>query len=154
MGERRDWLTPHPGGWAKGIEVYRDYVEQVNPPRPLPKHIQNGLGFQTIWMTQQPEKEREKVYFRYTDIPRVARDALQYGLTELVPWFWNSVYFTMPIRSSRLLGTEQELLQGIAQAKALGVTWRRSSVFTSSSMTPWRDMALSRDTTTGLIIPS
>jgi len=115
------WLTPHPGGWAKGIEVYRDYVEQINPPRPLPKHIQNGLGFQTIWMTQQPEKDPEKVYFRYTDIPRVARDAVQYGLTELVPWFWNSSYFTMPIRSSTLLGTEQELLHGIAEAKALGV---------------------------------
>ncbi len=115
------WLTPHPGGWAKGIEVYRDYVERANPPRLLPKHIQNGLGFQTIWMTQQPEKERDKVYFRYTDIPRVAQDAVQYGLDELAPWFWNATYFTMPIRSSPLLGSEQELLQGIEKAKTLGV---------------------------------
>ena len=27
------WFTPHVGGWAKGIEVYRAYVNQVNPPR-------------------------------------------------------------------------------------------------------------------------
>src|SRR2546427_7081152 len=72
-------------------------------------------------MTQQPEKDPERVAFRYKDIPRVAQDALQCGLDEIVPWFWNATYFTMPIRSSRLLGTEQELLQGIAQAKALGV---------------------------------
>ncbi len=114
------WLTPHPGGWAKGIEVYRDYVERANPPRALPTHVRNGLGYQTIWMTQQPEKDRDKVYFRYTDIPRVAQEAVQYGLDELAPWFWNSTYFRMPIRSSPLLGSEQELLQGIEKARTLG----------------------------------
>jgi hypothetical protein len=115
------WLTPHPGGWAKGIEVYRDYVRQVNPPRAIPAHIRDGLGYQTIWMTQAPEKDPEKAYFRYRDLPRVAQDSIQYGLDELAPWFWNTNYFTMPIRSSPLLGTEQELLQGIDKARALGV---------------------------------
>jgi hypothetical protein len=112
------WLTPHPGGWAKGIEVYRDYVQHVNPARALPTHIQNGLGYQTIWMTQE---DPEKIDFRYTDIPRVAQDALQYGMSELVPWFWDESGFTMPFNSWKVLGTEQELLQGIKQAKALGV---------------------------------
>ncbi len=115
------WLTAHPGGWAKGIEVFRDYVEQVNPPRTLPTHIRNGLGFQTIWMTQAPEKDPKKATFFYRDIPRVAQDALQYGLDELVPWFWNGGYFSMPIHFSRDLGTEQELLLGIKQAETLGV---------------------------------
>jgi hypothetical protein len=115
------WLTPHPGGWAKGIEVYRDYVRQASPPRAVPAHIRDGLGYQTIWMTQAPEKDPEKVYFRYRDLPRVAQDSIQYGLDELVPWFWNANYFNMPIRSSPLLGTEQELLEGIAKASALGV---------------------------------
>jgi hypothetical protein len=114
------WLTPHPGGWAKGIEVFRDYVRQANPPRALPAHIRDGLGYQTIWMTQAPEKDPTKAYFRYKDLPRVAQDALQYGLSELVPWFWGD-YFTIPIRFSPALGTEQELLQGIRQARALGV---------------------------------
>jgi hypothetical protein len=114
------WLTAHPGGWAKGIEVYRDYVRQANPPRALPAHIRDGLGFQTISMTQAMENDPTKAYFRYQDLPRVAQDALQYGLDELVPWFWCD-YFALPIHSLRLLGTEQELLQGIQQAKALGV---------------------------------
>jgi len=115
------WLTPHPGGWAKGIEVFRDYVQQVNPPRDLPAHIRDGLGFQTIWMTQAPETDPQRVYFRFRDLGRVAQDALQYGLDELAPWFWNGSYFTMPILSSPLLGSEQELLEGIRKAKAVGV---------------------------------
>lgn len=115
------WLTPHPGGWAKGIEVYRRYVNQVNPAHPLPIHVRNGLGFQTIWMTQALEKDPNKAYFRYRDLPRVARDAKQYGLDELVPWFWSKNHFSMQIRYSPMLGTEKELLSGINQAKALGV---------------------------------
>jgi hypothetical protein len=114
------WLTLHPGGWAKGIEVFRNYINQANPPRVLPTHIRDGLGYQTIWMTQAPEKEPEKDAFRYKDIPRVVEDALQYGLDEIVPWFWNSTYFTMPIRTSPLLGAEQELLQSIDRARVLG----------------------------------
>jgi hypothetical protein len=115
------WLTPHPGGWAKGIEVFRDYVQQVNPPRALPTHIRNGLGFQTIWMLQAPEKDSAKAAFLYKDLPRVAADAVQYGLDELVPWFWNSGYFSMPVHFSKDLGTEKELLEGIKQAETLGV---------------------------------
>ncbi|MGD0128906.1 MAG: hypothetical protein ABSF46_26440 [Terriglobia bacterium] len=115
------WLTAHPGGWAKGIEVFRDYVQQVNPPRALPTHIRNGLGFQSIWMVQAPEKDPAKAAFSYKDLPRVAADALQYGLDELVPWFWTSGYFSMPVHFSRDLGTEKELLEGIKQAETLGV---------------------------------
>jgi hypothetical protein len=72
-------------------------------------------------MTQAPEKDPDKAYFRYRDLLRVARDAIQYGLDELAPWFWNGNYFLMPIRHSPMLGTEQELLSGIKQANALGV---------------------------------
>jgi len=114
------WLTPHPGGWAKGIEVYRDYVRQANPPRALPAHIRDGIGFQTIWMTQAPENDPAKAYFRYSDLPRVAEDARQNGLRELVPWFWCD-YFTIPMHFLPALGPEQELLQSIRQARALGV---------------------------------
>jgi hypothetical protein len=114
------WITPHPGGWAKGIEVFRHYVWQVNPPRKLPSQIRDGLGFQTIWMTQAPETDPSKAYFRFTDLPRVAQDARQYDLHELVPWFWSS-YFLLPIPIRKDLGTTQEFLDGIQQARRLGV---------------------------------
>jgi hypothetical protein len=114
------WLTPHPGGWAKGIEVYRDYVQQVNAPRTVPTHILNGLGFRTIWMIQGPEKDPRKAYFRFTDVLRAAQDAAQYGVDELVIWGWDDG-FTLPVHYREELGTKQEFLQGLQQAKALGV---------------------------------
>jgi hypothetical protein len=114
------WMTPHPGGWAKGIEVFRHYVRQVNPPRKLPPQVRDGLGFQSIWMTQAPETDPSKAYFRFTDLPRVARDARQYDLHELVPWFWCS-YFVLPVPLRKDLGTLQEFRDGIQQARRLGV---------------------------------
>ena len=114
------WMTPHPGGWAKGIEVFRHYVQQVNPPRPLPPQVRDGLGFQSIWMTQAPETDPSKAYFRFTDIPRVAQDARQYDLHELVPWFWCS-FFVLPVPIRKDLGTQQQFLNAIQQARRLGV---------------------------------
>jgi len=114
------WLTPHSGGWAKGIEVFRDYVWQVNPPRPLPAHIRDGVGFQTIWMTQAAERDPAKAYFRFKDLPRVAQDAHEHSITELVPWFWCH-YFSLPIRLREDLGTQQEFLEAVRRARELGV---------------------------------
>ena len=113
-------MTPHAGGWAKGIEVFRDYVGQANPPRDLPRHVRDGLGFQTIWMTQAPERDPAKAYFRFEDLPRVAEDARVHGLEELVPWFWCS-YFRVPIPLRLDLGTQEEFLGGVRKAKELGV---------------------------------
>jgi len=114
------WLTPHPGGWAKGIEVFRNYVHQVNPPRPLPRHVRDGLGFQSIWMMQSPERDPTKADFRFKDIPRVAADAREHGLDELVTWFW-SWYFELPLRPRKELGTTADLLDAVRQARELGV---------------------------------
>jgi hypothetical protein len=113
-------LTPHEGGWAKGIEVFRDYVRQANPPRDLPRHVRDGLGFQTIWMTQAPERDPHKAYFRFEDLPRVAEDARVHGLEELTPWFWCS-YFRVPIPLRLDLGTQEEFLGSVRKAKELGV---------------------------------
>jgi hypothetical protein len=114
------WLTPHPGGWAKGIEVYRRYVAQVNPPRPLPARVRDGLGFQTIFLTQPQERDPAKAYFRFADLPRVAQDAAQHGIDEVVFWYYCS-YFAMPIPFRPALGTREELVESIRKAKELGV---------------------------------
>lgn len=114
------WLTPHPGGWAKGIEVFRDYVRKVDPARPLPPHVRDGLGFQTIWMTQAPERDPAKVYFRFKDLQRIAREAREHGLDELAPWFWCS-YFRVPINLREDLGTMEDFLEGLRQSREVGV---------------------------------
>jgi hypothetical protein len=125
------WLTPHPGGWAKGIEVYRHYVAQVNPFRPLPTHVRDGLGFQTVWLIQNHEPDPAKAYFRFADLPRVAQDASQHGIDEVVFWH-SSPAFILPIplapSSSQVgptapypVGTREELIEAIHKAKELGV---------------------------------
>ena len=114
------WLTPHPGGWAKGIEVFRNYVHQVNPPRALPRHVRDGLGYQNLWMMQSPEKDPAKADFRFQDIPRVAADARANGIDELVLRFW-CTYFRLPIPLSQELGTMQDFLEGVRQARDAGV---------------------------------
>ncbi len=87
------WLTPHGGGWAKGIEVYRQYVERMSVKRELPAHVRDGLGFQTIWMIESLERDPARAYFRYSDLPRVARDAKEHGIDELVLWGWSETIF-------------------------------------------------------------
>lgn len=114
------WLTPHSGGWAKGIETYRKYVHSVNPPREFPRHVRAGLGFQTIWMTQSLEYDPERAAFRFSDLPEVARDAKEHGIDELNIWFWCQ-YFALPIHVKKELGTREEFLSAIQQAKRLGV---------------------------------
>lgn len=113
------WITPHPGGWAKGIEVFRRYVAEVNPTRPLPSHVRDGLGFQTIFLMEQFEPDPSKAYFRFADLPRIAQDAAQYGIHEVVLW-GASPAFILPIPMGPL-GTREELVENIRKARDFGV---------------------------------
>jgi hypothetical protein len=113
------WITPHPGGWAKGIEVFRHYVAEVNPTRPLPLHVRDGLGFQTVFLMEQFEPDPSKAYFRFSDLPRVAQDAAQYGINEVVLWGANPA-FILPIPDGPL-GTREELVENIHKARDFGV---------------------------------
>jgi len=112
------WLTPHVGGWAKGIEVYRSYIQEVNPPRALPSHVRDGIGFQSIWMTPEFERDPGRAYFRFADLPRVAADAREHGIDELVPW---AIWTQTPIEVRRSLGSEQDFFEAIRKAKEIGV---------------------------------
>lgn len=114
------WLTPHPGGWAKGIEAYRAFVDQVNPPRKVPAHVRDGLGYQTIWMIQTAETDPDRAAFKFSDLPRVARDAKEHGIHEIVPWGW-CVYSSMPIPVRPELGTKQDFLNALGECRRLGV---------------------------------
>jgi hypothetical protein len=114
------WLTPHAGGWAKGIEVFRDYVQTKHPRRPLPARIRDGLGFRTVFMIQAPEKDPAYAAFRFTDIPRLAADAREHGLSELCLWGWCE-YFSLPFKVRTELGTREEFLEGVREAKDMGI---------------------------------
>jgi hypothetical protein len=129
------WITPHAGAWAKGIEVYRDYVNQVNPPSKLPASVRDGIGFQTIWMIQAGEVDPQKAAFRFSDLPRVAEDARRYGIHEIVPWGW-CWYFTLPLEIRSELGTEKEFLEAVQRSREIGVN---IAPFISVTIEPNRD---------------
>lgn len=115
------WLTPHRGGWAKGIETFREYAARENTRSvPVPERIRSGLGFQTIWMIQSAESDPGHAAFRFKDIPRVARDAKEHGIDELVLWGW-CAYGHLPIKPRPELGTAEELVEAIHAARQLGV---------------------------------
>ncbi len=115
------WLTPHRGGWAKGIETYRAYVQQEHRREAaVPERIRNGIGFQTIWMSQSAESDPSRAAFRFTDLVRVARDAKAHGIDELVLWGW-CVYGSLPVQPRRELGTAEELIAAVRAARELGV---------------------------------
>jgi hypothetical protein len=115
------WLTPHRGGWAKGIEPFREYAVAQNIRKfPVPDRIRDGIGFQTIWMMQGAETDASRVVYRATDLLRVARDAKEHGIDEIVLWGWCR-YGQLPVRIHPAVGTFEELAQAIREAKQIGV---------------------------------
>jgi len=115
------WLTPHRGGWAKGIEPFREYAAtQITRKFPVPDRIRDGVGFQTIWMMQGSEPDSSRAVYRAADLLRVARDAKEHGIYEIVLWGW-CIYGQLPVRIHPAVGTFEELAQAIREAKQIGV---------------------------------
>ncbi len=126
-------LTPHQNGWAKGIIPYREYANQnIKKLYPMPDHIRDGLGFQTLWMRNffYPDDPQGN-NFKFTDLPKVAKESKEAGLEELVLWSWNES-FKIPLAPPfKFLGTEQELINAVAECKKHGVN---ISLFISASL--------------------
>ena len=116
------WLTPHAGGWAKGIEPFRQWVKQhYKRAFPLPKHVRDGIGFRTTWMCQnQPNDPRDAV-FTFKDLPALAKECAAHGLDEMVLWSWNQGFQHPLPPPYPHLGTEQEMVAAVKACRALGV---------------------------------
>lgn len=117
------WLTPHTGGWAKGIEPFRAWAKQNYKRQfPLPKRVRDGIGFRTIWMCQIYPNDPQDAVFKFSDLPALARESAAHGLGEMVMWGW-APGFERPLPPPfPHLGTEQELYDAVKACKQLGVT--------------------------------
>lgn len=115
-------LTPHKSGWAKGIEVYREWARaHVKRITPLPKHVKEGIGFRTIWMSQGWPDDPQDAVFHTSDLPKLAREDIDHGLNEMVIWGW-CIGFKLPLPGILPnLGTEREFTDAIAECKKIGV---------------------------------
>lgn len=118
-----EWvLTPHRSGWAKGIEPYRAWVRShVKRRYAMPKHILEGLGFRTAWMCQYQPNDPTDVVWRFRDLPALADEAREHGLTEMVMWTWQPAFDASLPPPLPHLGTEEELLDAVKECRKRGV---------------------------------
>lgn len=115
-------LVPHVSGWAKGIEPYRGWVHsKLKRLYPLPRHIREGLGYRTVWMSKNYPADPQDVIWRFSDLPELAEEAAQHGLTEMVLWSWHE-YFVLPFPPAHAhLGGPEGLAKAVAECRRRGV---------------------------------
>ncbi|MEO8763515.1 MAG: hypothetical protein ABI416_04470 [Ginsengibacter sp.] len=116
-------LTPHENGWAEGIIPYRLWAKQhIKKLYPMPDHIRDGLGFRSIWMkTSFYNEDPDGINFKFSDLPKVAKDSKENGLDELNLWGWyENLWLPLPA-PWRYLGTEKDLTAAVAECKKIGV---------------------------------
>ena len=116
-------FTPHISGWAKGIEPFREWVRShIKRDYPVPKHVREGLGFRTVWMSQcEPEDPLGDAVWKMSDLPKLAEESKAHGIDEMVLWAW-CPGFELPLPGPyKHLGTEKQMSEAIAQCRKLGV---------------------------------
>ena len=117
------WLTPHTGGWAKGIEPFRAWTkEHYKREFPLPKRVRDSIGFRTVWMCQSYPNDPQDVAFKFSDLPALAKESLAHGLEEIVLWGWVPGFERPLPPPFPHLGTEQDFYDAVKACNRLGVT--------------------------------
>lgn len=116
-------LTPHKHGWAKGIETYKAFIEsKMNRQFPVPRHVREGLGFRTVFMSRwYPEDGENDRSFTFSQLPELAKESKENGLDQMVVWHWFR-HFILPIRDPYAnLGTPEDLSNAIKECNRQGV---------------------------------
>jgi hypothetical protein len=120
---REYWLTPHAYGWSEGVKPYAQWVnENVKRVVPMPKHIKEGLGFRTLWMSEQYPEYPGSTVWKYNDLPALAKESKEHGIDEIV--LWNAVYWTLPFSRDKVLeslGSYDQFKDALAECKKMGV---------------------------------
>jgi len=122
--ESPEWvLTAHRNGWAKGLEPYREFaLSRIQRKTSLPKHVREGLGYRSVWMCQnQPGDPAGDAIWRFSDLPDLAREAKEHGLTEMVLWGTHPGFeLPFPPPYSHL-GTMDDLVKAVEECHGIGV---------------------------------
>ena len=87
----------------------------------MPKHIRDGLGYRTLWMCQNQPNDPTDAVWRFRDLPALAQEAKDHGLTEMVLWAWHPGFDASLPAPFPHLGTEQELLDAVRECRKIGV---------------------------------
>ena len=112
------YITPHAGGWAKGIIAYKKWVDKnFHRAYKMPEHIREGLGFRTVFMSHGYPHDPQDAVFTFNELPELIEETKAHGLVELVPWMWH-FHFTVPLSPPfEHLGGEKKLFDAIQYGK-------------------------------------
>ncbi|MCR5262828.1 MAG: DUF6259 domain-containing protein, partial [Clostridiales bacterium] len=118
-----DTLTVlHDGDWHRGAEIYRSFrVPLLSPRKKAPSWLSESVG---LFAHYDFKYQNGGVVHTYRDIPRLAREARERGFCHILLSGWNRDGFDCgyPMyEPDPDLGTEEELIAGIREAKAMGV---------------------------------
>lgn len=118
-----EWvLTPHASGWAKGIEPYRAWVQSKAQRRyEMPQHIRDGLGYRTVWMCQNQPADPQDAVWTFADLPGLAQEAKDHGLTEMVIWGLQPAFDASLPAPYPHLGTQDQFLDAVRACQDIGV---------------------------------
>lgn len=132
-GEKQE-LTPvmlraFRGGWQKGVDIYRKWRDSFIKPNPIPAWAKDPHS----WLQVQMNSPEDECRYKYTDLPAIARDCAEHGITaiQLVGWNHGGQDQGNPYHDTDpRLGTFDELKNAIAECHKLGVKIILFSKFT------------------------
>lgn len=116
-------FTPHRGGWVNGIAPYKAWVDahkkRITEP---PRKVREATGYRTIWIAEQYPKDPDSVKYTFDDLPKVASDMLEHGLTDLS--VWGAFDMVLPLGPGHFfesLGGFEKFRKNAAALSAMGV---------------------------------
>lgn len=112
-------LMPHRGDWRVGAEPYKAHASKALPTVKSTKYLRESLGVRSLFFSTYLYDDEPN--YRYRDLPRVAKDALDHGVRELNVWFAFDNYFELPFKLNARLGTVDDLKAALAECRRLGV---------------------------------
>lgn len=115
-------LTPHTHGWAKGAQTARNFfLSNVKRDFAVPEHVQKGLGYRTVWMTQNLPEDPKDAAWQISQLPDIARESKTHGLDEMVFWCMFPTKVPIPPDPYPHIGTREELEKAMRACKQIGV---------------------------------
>jgi hypothetical protein len=113
-------LQIHRGDWHEGSALYRAWFDQHFPVRRPPTWLRDEMAWQSIILSNS----EDVVVHRFRELPKLARDAKQYGVTtfEILGWDMGGIDRGYPqYRPNPRLGSPEEFRQALAEIRKLGV---------------------------------
>lgn len=143
LGEGQNWhseeciVAPHQGSWHWAADEYRTWREATPIVEPdgtrwvVPVDAQGNGPLHPSWIDHSPglmahydfQYQTGGVVHTYKDIPRLYEEAKSFGLNHILLSGWNESGFDYGFpqyRPNPLLGTEQELRDGVRAVIAAG----------------------------------